>query len=171
MVTEQSTKPSTTNQRPSSMLCGAAWQDQYIAEASVVALMMQMDAEFTKRTLRAPCGARVRRSLFSIFLIDADFAQGSGTDITGNITEVGRSNEPNPLIIGSPTRARTWDLRINSPSEKWPESRIQLGFPGFRLGNRLADFALVSPGSPPITLFQFPNPFSPVVLSDGLNFY
>jgi len=42
------------------MLCGAAWQDQYIAEASVVALMMQMDAEFTKRTLRAPCGARVR---------------------------------------------------------------------------------------------------------------
>jgi len=75
------------------------------------------------------------------------------------------------LIIGSPTRARTWDLRINSPSEKWPESRIQLGFPGFRLGNRLADFALVSPGSPPITLFQFPNPFSPVVLSDGLNFY
>jgi len=74
-------------------------------------------------------------------------------------------------ICGSPTRARTWDLRINSPSEKWPESRIQLGFPGFRLGNRLADFALVSPGSPPITLFQFPNPFSPVVLSDGLNFY
>ncbi len=78
---------------------------------------------------------------------------------------------PKLLISGSPTRARTWDLRINSPSEKWPESRIQLGFPGFRLGNRLADFALVSPGSPPITLFQFPNPFSPVVLSDGLNFY
>jgi hypothetical protein len=78
MVIEQSTKPSTTNQRPSSMLCGAAWQDQYIAEASVVALRMQMAAEFTKRTLRAPCGSRVRRSLLCMFLIDADLAQGPG---------------------------------------------------------------------------------------------
>ena len=33
-------------------------------------------------------------------LIGADLAQGSGTDITGNIAEVGRSNEPNPLNIG-----------------------------------------------------------------------
>ena len=105
MVTEQSTKPSTTNQRPSSMLCGAAWQDQYIAEASVVALMMQIDAEFTKRTLRAPCGSRVRRSLICIFLIDVELAQGDGKNITGNITEVGRSRSANPLNIGSPNRA------------------------------------------------------------------
>ena len=119
MVTEQSTKPSTTNQRPSSMLCGAAWQDQYIAEASVVTLMMQMDAEFTKRTLRAPCGSRVRRSLICIFLIDVELAQGDGKNITGNITEVRRSRSANPLNIGSPTRARTWDLRINRLGRSW----------------------------------------------------
>ena len=95
-----------------------------------------------------------------MFLIDADLAQGSGKNITQNITEIGSSNEPNPLNIGSPTSARTRDLRINSPSEKWSESRIQLGFPGFRLGNRLADFALISPRSPQITLFQFPSTLS-----------
>ena len=61
-------------------------------------------------------GSKVRRSLSCIFLIDADLAQGAEKNITENITEVGRSNEPNPLNIGSPTRARTWDLRINSPS-------------------------------------------------------
>jgi hypothetical protein len=62
--------------------------------------------------------------------------------------------------IGSPTRARTWDLRINSPSEKSPESRAPLGFRGFRLGNRLVDFALISARSPPIPLFQFPSTLS-----------
>ena len=65
---------------------------------------------------RVECGSRVRRSLSSILLIDADFARGSGEDIPGNIAEVGRPNEPNPLNIGSPTWARTRDLRINSPS-------------------------------------------------------
>jgi hypothetical protein len=81
------------------MLCGAAWQDQYIAEASVVAPMMQIDAEFTKRTLRAPCGSRVRRSLICIFLIDVELAQGDGKNITGNITEVGRSRSANPFAL------------------------------------------------------------------------
>jgi hypothetical protein len=58
--------------------------------------------------------SRVRRSLPCLFLIDADSAQGPGKNITPNITGADRSNEPNPLNIGSPTRARTWDLRINS---------------------------------------------------------
>jgi hypothetical protein len=52
------------------MLGGDPWQDQYIAEASVVGLMMQMGAEFSKHTVRAACGPRVRRSPFSICLID-----------------------------------------------------------------------------------------------------
>jgi hypothetical protein len=65
-----------------------------------------------------------------------------------------------PMYIGSPSRARTYDLRINSPSEKSPESRAPLGFRGFRLGNRLADFALISARSPPIPLFQFPSTLS-----------
>jgi hypothetical protein len=35
-------------------------------------------------------------------------------NITENITQGERSNEPSPLNFGSPTRARTWDPRINS---------------------------------------------------------
>jgi hypothetical protein len=80
------------------------------------------------------------------------------------------TKQRNTLIFGSPTWARTRDLRINSPSEKWPESRIQLGFPGFRLGNRLADFALNSPRSPRFPLFQFPSPLSSVALRKLVKF-
>jgi len=105
-----------------------------------------------------------RRHLDAVLLhICYVLATALGSMLVGAIAEI--------KICGSPTRARTWDLRINSPSEKSPGSRAPLWFPRFRLGNRLADFALISPRSPPITLFQFPNPFSPVVLSDGLNFY
>ena len=46
---------------------------------------------------------------------------------------------------------------IVSPSRKWLENRVLLGFPWFRLGNRFADFALIQPLSPPNPLFQFPN--------------
>ena len=66
--------------------------------------------------MRTTCGSRVRRSLFDIFLIDEESSTYSGINITENITQAERSNEPNPLNIGSPTRARTWGLRINSPS-------------------------------------------------------
>jgi hypothetical protein len=48
-----------------------------------------------------------------MFLIDADSAQSSGKNITENITGASRSNEPNPLNIGSPSRANpgTYGLR------------------------------------------------------------
>ena len=110
------------------------------------------------------CGSKVRRSLLYIFLIDEESSTDAGKNITQNITELSCSSGANCLNNGSPTRARTWDLRIDSPSEKSPESRAPLGFRGFRLGNRFADFALVSPGSRPILLFQFPSPLSCVVL-------
>jgi len=67
----------------------------------------------------ATYGSRVRRSLPCMLLIDADSAQGAGKNITENITGASRSNEPNPLNIGSPTRARTWDLRINRLSQSF----------------------------------------------------
>jgi hypothetical protein len=66
------------------------------------------------RKVRTTFGSRVRRSLLSMPLIDAEEAHHAGRNISENITELERSNEPNPLNIGSPTRARTWDLRINS---------------------------------------------------------
>jgi len=48
-----------------------------------------------------------------MLLIDADSAQGAGKNITENITGASRSNEPNPLNIGSPNRANliTFGLR------------------------------------------------------------
>lgn len=41
-----------------------------------------------------------------------------------------------------PDRARTWDLRIDGPSEKSPGSRAPLGSRGFRRGTEFAGFAL-----------------------------
>ena len=110
------------------------------------------------RRLRRSCGKRGKRDGRQ----RASRVCGTRNKDCGTRNEVRRSEMTEPidylLIIGSPTWARTRDLRINNPSEKWPESRIQLGFPGFRLGNRLSDFALVSPRSSPTTLFQFPQP-------------
>ena len=62
------------------------------------------------------CGSKVRRSLLYIFLIDEESSTDAGKNITQNITELSCSSGANCLNIGSPTRARTWDLRINSPS-------------------------------------------------------
>jgi hypothetical protein len=62
------------------------------------------------------CGSRVRRSLFDIFLIDEESSTYARINITENITEIESSNEANLLNFGSPTRARTWDLRIDMAS-------------------------------------------------------
>ena len=56
------------------------------------------------RKTRVTCGSKVRRSLFDIFLIDEGSFTYAGINITENITQVERSNEPNPLNIGSPTK-------------------------------------------------------------------
>src|SRR5438093_4513802 len=52
------------------------------------------------RNGRGACGSRVRRSLSSMVLIDADLAQGSGKNITENITEIECSSELNPMNFG-----------------------------------------------------------------------
>ena len=66
--------------------------------------------------VRTTCGSRVRRSPLYIFLNDGDETTSAGKNITENITQKGPSNLANSLNFGSPTRALTWDLRINSPS-------------------------------------------------------
>ena len=48
---------------------------------------------------------------------------GTRNRIAERGTESVGQKRPKCLIIGSPTRARTWDLRINSPSGHRPESR------------------------------------------------
>ena len=50
IVIEQSSKPSTTNHRSSSMLGGGVRHDQHIAETLVIALLMKMRTVFSKRT-------------------------------------------------------------------------------------------------------------------------
>ena len=66
----------------------------------------------------------------SIFLIGVDFGSLMAAEKLlpkreRNITDAeGRSAETR-MDIGSPTRARTWDLRINSPSGHRPESRAR----------------------------------------------
>ena len=59
------------------------------------------------------CGSKVRRSLLYIFLIDEEPSTDAGENITQYITKLAGAN---CLNIGSPTWARTRDLRINSPS-------------------------------------------------------
>jgi hypothetical protein len=48
----------------------------------------------------------------------------AGAMVPGSFAEqfrkyFGSQNLPRPLNIGSPTRARTWDLRINRPALSW----------------------------------------------------
>ena len=90
---------------------------------------------------RVTCGSRVRRSLLCIFLIDADLPQAAGKKYYREYYRSWALNEPNPLIIGSPTRARTWDLRINRPSGHPPESRASQRFQPKRPAIFSADFA------------------------------
>jgi len=52
--------------------------------------------------VRATYGSLVRRSVSSVFLIDANPSASRGKKYAGNITQSGRSNEPNPLYMRLP---------------------------------------------------------------------
>jgi hypothetical protein len=66
--------------------------DEWLCFRMLMALLMfpSACAVLQLRKVRATFGSQVRRSLVCIFLIDADFAQGSEKNITENITEVDR---------------------------------------------------------------------------------
>ena len=68
-------------------------------------------------------GSLVRRSCLVIFLIDRGYAQDAVIKYSREYYPDRALERANPLNIGSPSRARTYDLRINSPAGHRPESR------------------------------------------------
>ena len=65
---------------------------------------------------RTTDGSRVRRSSRFIFLNTVDLIEDAVKKYSREYYRTQRSNEPNPLNIGSPSRARTYDLRIDMAS-------------------------------------------------------